>query len=786
MNPSSLATVDHATGAATVLGGTGVAGGGKTLAFSKGLVLYHTWTSSPTTFVSTLNQASGVASPGDPAAYAGFPPPAFLFVPNAMDAHPSTGVMYVSVNDSLGGAGPVHLATFDPATNSFRYIGITASDLDALAWEPDRCRVALYGAGTSGSFNSPSTLYRIDSNTGAAAPIGPINFNAVGGMEVNPVTGRMFGTGKRPVGGTHVLIVIDPTTGAGSEIGPLVNAGLPTIGGSFGLSFRSDGTLFLVAFEPTNTSVNLFVVDQTTGTATLIGDTGGIAPGNALGHSLSNVLYHINVAVSPTSQLRTTNESTGASSFLSLLAYAGFPALASPRINAMDTDPSTGAAWAIVNAGGGGAGPHYLATVDPRLGIVRHIGPTTPGMDALTFAAICNDGDPCTFDECVRCQDSSLLGAAFVGPNGLADLYRIDPTSGAAALIGPIGFERVSGIEYDRETGVLYATGERADGTNTNVLIAIDPATGAGNEIGPTGIAGFGFATEPDIAQRDSDGGIYAYLDLGDGVATIDRVTGGATFLGLSGIGGFGNGLAFSTAGDLYLADGTNVDTLDQTTGVATPVAPLAYSGFPPPIGNYRVNAIDGNCDGRFFVTVMDTSAGGGGPTYLGVLDPVTGKVGHIGLTTTGMDALTWTGVRGFCRNTFVDSDLDTVCDAFDCAALDPSAWTIPPEITTDTMANAFDYVWGSLAPISGPGTVYDLAADTVTALPVGPMEPPLFFVCSAPHVPIGVGDPPVGQIWWVVVRGRNVCGAGTYGYEQHNNLPPFPLFIQRNTASCP
>ena len=788
MSPQEIATIDHATGVATILG-PGMGGGGNALAFSRNLSLYLVRTSSPTTFIHTVNQTTGAPSAvGLPAVYAGFPPPAGLFVPNAMDAEPSSGVMYVSVSDSSGGgggggAGTEYLATLDPVSGVVRHIGLTVPGLDALAWDPDRCPVALYGAAHSGGPAAPSRFLKIDPITGAAVSIGLINFNSVGGIDVHPQTGRLFGIGKRPADGTNVLITIDPTTGAGTEIGPLVNAGIPGAGGLFDLSFRSDGMLFLSGWDLITPDSTLYTVNQVTGLATPVGGMGTLGPGNGITFSLSNILYHSNSAAG-IPQLNVLDQATGLATFQVALGFSGFPPLGGPRLNAMDTDPSTGTAWAAVNDGGAGGGSNYLATLDPRSGRVRHVGLSAPGLDAIVWVPLCDDGDPCTFDECVRCQDAELLGSSFSGPNGLATLLKIDPTTGAAGVIGPIGFERVSGMDYDRETGVLYATGERADGSNTNVLIAIDPATGAGNEIGPTGLPLVFSTAESDISIRPSDGRIYAYLEPNDEVGTINPLTGAATFLGNSGVGGFGNGIAFDNVGVLYHADGSNVNTLNQSTGAATVGPALSYVGFPPPAGAYRVTAIDTNCDGRFFVSVKDNFGGGGGPSYLGLLNQFSGAVTNIGVSDPKLDALTWTGVRGFCRFTFVDSDADTVCDADDCADLDPSVWAVPPEITDDTINIFGNFVWGSLAPITGPGTLYDLVADFVTALPVGPVD--LGFLCSNPHVPVGVGNPPLGGIFWVAVRGRNVCALGPYGDERHNDLPPFPLFVPRNSASCP
>src|SRR5688572_7115403 len=84
-----------------------------------------------------------------------------------------------------------------------------------------------------------------------------------------------------------------------------------------------------------------------------------------------------------------------------------------------------------------------------------------------------------------------LYGAAYAGPDGPAALTIIDPSTGSETLVGPIGFERVSAMAFHPVTGILYATGERSDGSNRHVLITIDPLTGAGTEIGPTGVESF-------------------------------------------------------------------------------------------------------------------------------------------------------------------------------------------------------------------------------------------------------------------------------------------------------
>ena len=75
--------------------------------------------------------------------------------------------------------------------------------------------------------------------------------------------------------------------------------------------------------------------------------------------------------------------------------------------------------------------------------------------------------------------ETTLFGAGHIGSDGPSFLYWIDPATGRATPIGAgIGFDRVSGLEYDWTSGTLYGTGERTDGSDRHVLITIDPASG--------------------------------------------------------------------------------------------------------------------------------------------------------------------------------------------------------------------------------------------------------------------------------------------------------------------
>ena len=109
-----------------------------------------------------------------------------------------------------------------------------------------------------------------------------------------------------------------------------------------------------------------------------------------------------------------------------------------------------------------------------------------------------------------------VFGATHIGPDGDSTLVKINPTTGTATPVGTgLGFERVSGLDFDSGSGLLYGTGERSDGSDTHVLITVDTATGVGTEVGPTGVenfsGGLGGYTFSDISFRPSDGMLFGF-----------------------------------------------------------------------------------------------------------------------------------------------------------------------------------------------------------------------------------------------------------------------------------
>jgi IPTL-CTERM motif len=236
----------------------------------------------------------------------------------------------------------------------------------------------------------------------------------------------------------------------------------------------------------------------------------------------------------------------------------------------------------------------------------------------------------------------SLFGSAYCGQDGLSTLYSIDPGTGAATMIGPVGFERCGGMDFSAD-GNLFATCERADGSNTPVLVRIDPATGEGTEVGPTGMSG----SVGDISFRNSDGVLYAYNasnNPGHKIFTVDPQTGLATLVGETGLAfAGGNGMTFDLADTLFQSQITvgpesDLNIINQSTGVATFVTQISVSNPPP--DNFRFSALDAEpLTGQIF-GIANTGSGGSGPLYLATLDTDSGIVTVIGQTADCMDAL--------------------------------------------------------------------------------------------------------------------------------------------------
>jgi WD40 repeat protein len=190
--------------------------------------------------------------------------------------------------------------------------------------------------------------------------------------------------------------------------------------------------------------------------------------------------------------------------------------------------------------------------------------------------------------------------------------------------------------------GTLYATGSSAR-TGEHVLLTIDPVTGVGTAVGPTGVEGLGFDTVTDLAFRNGDSRLYVYFGPGDTAGTLDRATGKAMVLGSSGVFCCGNGIAFSPEDLLFHANDHALYLLNQEGDMATVIANLTF--HPPADKRPRINGMDFHPGtGLLFASLSDGSADLL-ETYLATINTMTGEVTIIGRTVDGLDALAWISV---------------------------------------------------------------------------------------------------------------------------------------------
>lgn len=196
-----------------------------------------------------------------------------------------------------------------------------------------------------------------------------------------------------------------------------------------------------------------------------------------------------------------------------------------------------------------GSGEGSLYIVNPDTGAMELIGPT--GFDGVTGLAFLDDG--------------RLLASARQGQDR-SILLEINSQTGQGTLIGVIGDRnfpgqcgRVSDLTYDSPSKTLYGTGNSCN--DPRVLLEIDPLTAQPTVIGAIGFSGGGFA----LAIRE-DGTLFGSTTLGSDVSifTINRDTGLGSLVGemdTSGIitgGVVVNGLAFHPLSQELFASSVN------------------------------------------------------------------------------------------------------------------------------------------------------------------------------------------------------------------------------------
>jgi hypothetical protein len=236
----------------------------------------------------------------------------------------------------------------------------------------------------------------------------------------------------------------------------------------------SPASAFFFATDWSNTNSNLYNFDPGTRTATLVGPTGQIRM-IGLVTDVDNTIYAISEEAN--SRLWKLNPTTGASTLVGSLGF-------NLQEGDMTIQPGTNNMYVADGIG------DKLYIVNKLTAVASVVGP---------FGSLGRDVSGLQF------IGSTLYGLALNDSNP-DTLLTIDPTTGAATLVGATGtnFGIIAAMGRDPASGITYIAGPKTGFGNDNELWSVNLATGAGTDLGPiTGvsasISGFSVAGNPPI-----------------------------------------------------------------------------------------------------------------------------------------------------------------------------------------------------------------------------------------------------------------------------------------------
>ena len=186
--------------------------------------------------------------------------------------------------------------------NSLRRLSFAVATVLSLGAATQTAHAAQILYGISGAGGTASSLYQIDTTTGAGTLIGATGFSHVVSIDIHPVTGVIYGISNE-FGGTNALITIDASTGAGTFVANVGGGNWPDI------TFDSTGTLYSWS-EASPDRLN--TIDLTTGATTEIGPNGLSTYQFGLGADSSDTIY----AKNGDGGVYTIDKITGADTFV--------------------------------------------------------------------------------------------------------------------------------------------------------------------------------------------------------------------------------------------------------------------------------------------------------------------------------------------------------------------------------------------------------------------------------------------------------------------------------------
>lgn len=237
--------------------------------------------------------------------------------------------------------------------------------------------------------------------------------------------------------------------------------------------------------------------------------------------------------------------------------------------------------YGVADGIGNQATEDVLARLDPVSGTTTVIGPT--GTFDIEAMAIDLDGSV------AYAVDGGQLGRIDLATGTFTPLPQ--PIGSGIGLLGPMTFDDVDGLTFDVHRGVLFGA-VRRDGLGLfDLLIQIDPVTGAhvsgafglGIDYVPITGATLLFDQIDDIASDPITGVLYGVANgglIGGELVIIDTYTGLTLPVGLLGVDDV-EGLAFFNSGELFAttgADGLGADRfyrVHRAGGTAVSLFPL-------------------------------------------------------------------------------------------------------------------------------------------------------------------------------------------------------------------
>jgi WD40 repeat protein len=237
-------------------------------------------------------------------------------------------------------------------------------------------------------------------------------------------------------------------------------------------SAQTPGTLYA---STGNVGGTLITIDPATGAGTLVGTLGTQGPVTEIEFRSDGVLF--GSTGQGTSHIITIDPLTGSETLIGTHPFGS--------VNGLEFDANDNLFGTFWN----GTDLTSLVMVNQSTGQLTTIGAI--GLLVVTGLAFHQNG--------------TLYAVGHRG--GSSRLYTLNTSTGDTTLIGDIGFDAVGAIEFG-PNGILYG-GVGANVSSAGSLITIDPTTGAGTAVGPTGspgISGLSFVPPPTSIDEGTDG----------------------------------------------------------------------------------------------------------------------------------------------------------------------------------------------------------------------------------------------------------------------------------------